>query len=518
MSHIQLRDYQESFVASISRSLGINKRIVAQLSTGGGKTICFAAICTRYLSKAGRPVLILVHRKELLKQAVNSLRATQGITAQPIIAGMKVIPAAQVYVAMIETAHRRIDQLTHIAPGLVIIDECHLGNFTKIIEPFSHEYIIGFTATPLAAKKTQPLRNYFNDIVCGIDIPQLIDQGHLCQNITYAPAIQIERSKLKMSMGDFDEKQMALEFSNPVYIKSTVDAYEQFSLGRKTIVFNCNIKHSELVTSEFISRGHTAMHIDGESTDREDALKWFNNTPDAILCNIGIATTGFDQPDIETVIVNKATLSLPLWLQMCGRGGRPHEIKRAFTIIDMGANVQVHGEWSASRDWIDIFRNPPKKGNGTAPVKMCPECSGFIHTRKKQCDLELPFSDPIRLCGYVFPEKEIEEEQINEFMMVTSTVDIHKLIEQNNHYKQYYTFFQIPKIMAAQAVNYLPKITDDSFDHILSRANEKGREWCKASGKRFNEWHRDKMTELLQIELTKYYPGWKKHLSPLTGT
>ena len=62
-----------------------------------------------------------------------------------------------------------------------------------------------------------------------------------------------------------------------------------------------------------------------------------------ILVNVGIATTGYDYPPTQTVILNKKTKSLALYLQMLGRGSRPFKGKEYFNVIDMGSNIIEHG-------------------------------------------------------------------------------------------------------------------------------------------------------------------------------
>jgi superfamily II DNA or RNA helicase len=144
----------------------------------------------------------------------------------------------------------------------------------------------------------------------------------------------------------------------------------------KTIIFNCNIDHSKKVNEAFGAFGYPSRHLDGEVDEhaRRATLLWFKNTPGAILNNIGVLTTGFDEPSLQTVIVNKSTMSLPLWLQMTGRGARPFPEKQFFTIIDMGGNALTHGDWSDSRDWSYEFQNPDKPKNGEAPTKVCVGC------------------------------------------------------------------------------------------------------------------------------------------------
>jgi superfamily II DNA or RNA helicase len=48
--------------------------------------------------------------------------------------------------------------------------------------------------------------------------------------------------------------------------------------------------------------------INTSSTEeRKDILQWFKKTPD--LTSVGILTTGFDEPTVDTIILNRATKS-----------------------------------------------------------------------------------------------------------------------------------------------------------------------------------------------------------------
>jgi superfamily II DNA or RNA helicase len=493
-----LRPYQERFINNIAASLRTHRKVVAQLATGGGKTVCFSAICDRYCTKSSQDILILVHREELLAQATKAIR----LRTQPVVAGMKSIPHARVYVAMVETAYKRLDKFTNI--GLVIVDECHIGNFTKVIEHFTQSYIIGFTATPLAARKTNPLKNYFDDIVCGIDIPDLIEQGYLCQELTYSAKSIVDRARLKMKAGDFDTAQMAAAYKNPKYIDTTINAYKKHSLGQKTIIFNCNVEHSMAVNAAFQAAGFNSRHLDADSPDRAEVLQWFANTPDAILNNIGIATTGFDQPDIETVIVNKATASMPLWLQMCGRGARPHPVKLAFTIIDLGGNCETHGLWSSPRNWESIFHNPKKPGEGVAPVKECPKCAALLHTAKMVCDAT-PVGE-LFPCGYIFPKIVAKDEGIDEFIQIGRRIDVKKLIETYAHHKQYRSLYVLVEKVFTSALGVLKEINESHMPIIQKKIHELARLWCHEHNKRFDAWHREfvdnKLKTLLNDHLT----------------
>lgn len=483
-----------------------NRTIIAQLATGGGKTITFSSICQRYTAKTpGKSVLILVHRRELLQQTRATLWSACQILAQPIIAGMKTIPEAAVYVAMVESASKRKDMIRNV--GLIIIDEAHIASFAKIHEAYPDTMIIGFTATPLSANKKKPLKNYYQNIVCGIDIPDLIRMGNLCQNITVAPKDSVARASLTIKNGEFDDGIMAMQFSKSNYVKNTVAAYQKYALGNKTIIFNVTIDHSILVTQAFLDAGYECRHLDGgtESEERKKILRWFKETPAAILSNIGILTAGFDEPGIETVIVNKATMSMPLWLQMCGRAARPTDSKSMFKIIDLGANAITHGDWCQPRDWENLFWNPPKAGGdtGVAPVKVCPQCENIIAAQYKTCPN----------CNYEYPQKEeAEETELGSFVVVTAGIDALQLIKDNKEKKEYYPFYLIGKQLADMAKSTIKKMSDESAEFILSEYDKLAKTWCHGVGKRYNEWHKTRAKEHLYSELEQRFPKWNNPL------
>lgn len=494
---MKLRDYQEASVTAVATKLTKKRKVIFQLATGGGKTITFSAITKRYIDKGGK-VLILVHRKELMVQTVRTLFHAYGISAQMIRAGMKFVPPSNVYVGMVESTIRRIP--AHI--GLVIIDEAHNLSFAKIHDHFPTQMIIGFTATPLTGSKHKPLKNYYEDIICGIDIPDLIAQGSLAQNVTYAPKEAVEAAKLKIKAGEYDEGAMAAEFSKGKHIQNTVDAYKKHAAGTKALVFNCNIAHSDLVTQAFQQEGLNCRSLDSTMGNRDEIIKWYYETSDAILCNVAILTTGFDAPDTETIIMNRATLSMPLWLQCCGRGSRPTPTKKNFTIIDLGQNAITHGDWCDSRNWEHIFNNPPKAGKpGVAPVRNCPKCDAILPARALMC----------QYCGHFFPPPEVlEAERMSEFVIVTKGIDVPAMIAQNKERKEYLPFFLIGKELASAAKKTVPEMTEENFKFILRNYDTLATTWCHEVGKKYNQWHKDRAKEHLLNELKLKFKAWQQ--------
>src|SRR5690606_27557266 len=139
-----------------------------------------------------------------------------------------------------------------------------------------------------------------------------------------------------------------------------VHAYQSHSKNKKTLIFNNGIFTSKKVCQVFTDLGYPIRHLDNQTppAERTEILKWLKKTKGAILTSVSILTTGFDEPTIQTVILNRATNSLTLYHQMIGRGARRLPRKKTFTIIDLGNNTDRFGEWSAPLDWKAVFENP----------------------------------------------------------------------------------------------------------------------------------------------------------------
>jgi hypothetical protein len=439
-----------------------------------------------------------------------------------IKAGTNWVKHTPAFIGMVESVSKRIESISseEMNIGLVIIDEAHNASFNKIIRHFTDEYIIGVTATPLSSSKKEPMNKYYNTLVTGPSIKTLIQLSYLSQNLTRAPKDVIDKAKLSIaSTGDYDIQSMASEFMKQKYVMSTYKAYKRFARGKKTIIFNVNVEHSKEVQETFELFDYKCKHVDATTSEieRQEIFKWFHDTPDAILCNVGIATLGFDEPTIECVIVNRATTSMPLWLQMCGRGSRycsqewvnenqykypyPLKVKDRFQIIDMGGNCISHGDWCDDRDWRYIFNNPEIPKEGITPMKECPECGSFVHAATLICKMSLPETG--ELCGHIFDRKKYEEQQmLLEWVVVTEDPELEKLL-RNIKQGSYNAFFEA-------AI----KMIDKAEESMIMDGNKKEQlfnlyfsfieRWYKHAfpGRWFNaSWHK----ELARYNFNKYY-------------
>lgn len=477
-------DYQEFGIAALSSKINDGKRkLLYQLNTGGGKTVIFATIAWRYNVKTMNRVFILVHRKELADSTSRTLTEWYNLDHQMIEKGNKYVYDRPVYVGMVETVYKRMANNINYFPdvGIVILDEAHEGNFRKVHALFPNATILGFTATPIYTDKKYPMKNDYEDIVVGPQVNELIKRGKLCQNITYSVGT-VNRNDLQVKGNDFAEGFMGSEYSRPKHVKNVIEMYESIAPGTKSICYNSSIEHSRLMTQAFNERGYKARHVDGKTPDEErDAIfDWFYDPEPTILCNVGIATMGYDNKYVRNIIHNYATMSLVKWLQCTGRGGRicPEIGKEYFSNLDMGGNAKYHLDWNEDRDWEYLFFNPPKKKLKTdaAPYKDCPNCRALIPIQSMKC----------KYCEFVFKIKEIiYDARPITLELVTRNLDVKHLCEVNSGHNVWYTLFQIENSLVTQVKYKLASrpITQENIELLIKVYLPLAQKWCEEVNK-----------------------------------
>lgn len=422
---------QEKSINEIIEAFQTKQRLLFCLATGGGKTACFSFIAKRFIKEYKQKVLVLVHRDELVNQTLSTLRTIE-VSCESVVASKKKLHhQSGVYVSMVQTLKNRLrndnDFLKDV--GLIIVDEAHLLMHEEIFAYYPNAKILAVTATPVTLKKiyfskcsvcnkeyptVQMCCNYetyeyskkfslseiYEDIIIGTSISELINSERLVRELVYCTG-DIDRSQLKIDAktGDFDNKSTDEYYGAHSF--DVVKNYEEIALNKKTIIFNSSSKINALVLEAFQNAGYDNVKLFdsvNETENRKKVLQWFKETPNAILLNVNCFTTGFDEPTLECVILNRATKSLSLYHQMVGRGGRKCDeiYKPYFTLIDGGGNVAEFGKWSDEVDWKSIFygtdEKPKPKKEALDQTKQCTEC-GMIHAKNlSECSE----------CGYVY--------------------------------------------------------------------------------------------------------------------
>ena len=364
-TEIDLYNYQKGAIDKIFERFEDcpnDYHLLYQLPTGGGKTIIFSEIVRQYLKLKKKKVVVLTHRIELCNQTSKVL-SDFGVLNKVVNSKASLDDQEQYscFVAMVETLNNRLldDKLDISDVGLVIIDEAHYNSFTKLFKFFSSSFILGVTATPLSSNINLPMTDNYDELIVGESINELIKNNFLAKANLYTYNVGLT-SLIVGANGDYTVKSSEELYTNNDMLSKLLLAYEERCLNKKTLIFNNGINTSLIVYDTFKKAGFDIKHLDNTATkkQRSETLKWFKDTPNAILTSVSILTTGFDEPTVKCIMINRATKSLTLYYQMIGRGSRLLKNKNTFEVIDLGNNFYRFGEWGSDIDWHKIFRNP----------------------------------------------------------------------------------------------------------------------------------------------------------------
>ena len=333
-----LRHYQQQAISDLRAAYraGFNAPLLV-LPTGAGKTVVFSAIAAS-AAERGRRVLILVHRRELIRQASAKLAAV----------------GADCQVMSVQSLIRRLDRQP--PPDLIIVDEAHhvtAGNtWGKILNHYPNAFRLGVTATPCRLDG-RGLGNAFDTIVHGPSVAQLIDARFLTSARIYAPPVIADLAKLRSRGGDYAANEAAERMNRPSITGDAIGHYQRLAEAQQAIAFCCNVKHAEAVAAQFQAANIKAATLLGSTptAERDARVAAFGAGQLQVLVTVDVISEGFDVPAAGCAILLRPTQSLGLYLQQVGRVLRPAPNKAAAIVLDHVGNVTRHGFPDEHREW-----------------------------------------------------------------------------------------------------------------------------------------------------------------------
>jgi len=426
---MEQRIYQQEAIQNCRNAFGISKKsVLLVMPTGAGKTVVFSQIAQNAVEKNNN-VLILVHRRELVTQASKKLAA---INVDHGIIAAKFKPTdAPIQIASVQTLVRRLDT-TNFVPSLIIIDEAHhavAGSWEKILNHYPKAIRLGVTATPCRLDG-RGLKEFFDDLIIGPTIPELVEQGYLSPHRVFAAPKPVSLDGLKTRAGDFAKDELSERMKEYVIKGDTIEHWRKHANGVPSVAFCCDILHAEAVVERFNDSGINAGIITGEmkTDDRDQVINDLSNGSIQVLVSVDVVSEGFDLPIIGCAILLRPTKSEGLYLQQVGRILRPQKDKVAI-VLDHVNSTRDHGFVDDVRNWSLNAKRKSKRENQQAPsVTVCENC--FATYR------------PQRICPCCGFEKEIarrkirfEEAELIELKREEVRLNAEEKTQRNTEYK-----------------------------------------------------------------------------------
>lgn len=343
------------------------------LGTGAGKSIVIADMVHRLNDN----VLVLQPSKELVAQNYEKMMAYEpDFEVGVYCAGLGRKEIKQVTYATIQSIHRKPEDFMLFR--YIIVDECHgvdpagfddgtgakrrkqPGMYAKFFEALGTRRICGLTATPYRLeqryyyqgdekKYTAQLKMlnriypfFFKSIVCLIETDKLIEHGFLSP-IVYRQVQLDGFSSLRInSTGqDYDVDSVQEFWENDTRLEKLATVIQKIDAEcQRNLVFCSSRLQARRTKAMLEAMVIRAEMVDGETPPKErDALVASYRAGDfKHMLNVGVFTTGFDVPELDSVVLARPTMSLALYYQMVGRGvrldpARPEKKLRVYDLV-----------------------------------------------------------------------------------------------------------------------------------------------------------------------------------------
>ena len=340
---MKLRPYQEEAVRETIAAVKAGDSALLVLATGCGKTVCFAAMIDELLrEEPGKIAVVLAHREELIRQAVDKI---ERLTCRQCAIEMGELTAdigqtfrrIDVVVSTIQTQNSghppRMQRFNPEEVAVVIVDESHHAvspSYRAVIDYYraGGAKLIGVTATPDRADE-EALGQVFTAAPYVYDVADAIRDGWLVPiRQQMCKVTGLDYSQVRTTAGDLNAGDLSEVMEDEGTLQGIASATRQVVGDRKTLIFTVTVKEADRL-AEILNRHQPgcAAAINGgtDKVERARLVRAFAEHKLQYLVNVGVFTEGFDDPGVECVVMARPTKSRSLYAQMLGRGTRPSE-------------------------------------------------------------------------------------------------------------------------------------------------------------------------------------------------
>lgn len=335
----RLRPDQDAAVAAMLR----HDTGVLCAPTAFGKTVVAAAL----IARRGVNTLVLVHRKELLRQWQERLQTFLVAGAAPsakglvgVVGGGKARPTGSIDIAVMQSLSRQgeVDALVE-RYGQVIVDECHhIGavSFEAILKRVRARFVLGLTATPIRRDGQQPILF----MQCGAIRHTAARPAGAPHDLEVVARTRSARIDLAADAGIQDVFRHLAH--DPVRTQAIADEVaDLYGQGRKLLVLTERMEHLEALQKALSATIPTLFVLHGRMSARQrttlvdglDALP--PEAPRVLLATGKLVGEGFDHPPLDTLVLAMPVSWKGTLQQYAGRLHRQQAGKTGVRIIDV---------------------------------------------------------------------------------------------------------------------------------------------------------------------------------------
>lgn len=343
-------------------------------ATGTGKTYA-SAFAARELEF--KRVLFLVHRNQIVKQALKSYRKVfGGQVSMGMVTGKYQDYDADFVFATIQTLSKTdiLSQYNREHWDLIIIDEAHhssADSYKKIMDYFKPKLWLGMTATPDKGDDHLGDRNIYeifnHQIAYEIRLQNAMEENLLCPFHYFGLTdLEIIADVGKSSEEKVENFRYLTSDERVLNVMKQAEFFGYSGERVKGLIFCSRIDEARELSVKFNEKGWRTLVLSGGDSEavraaaierlageeKEDALDY--------IISVDIFSEGVDVPEINQVIMLRPTESPIIFIQQLGRGLRKAEGKEYVVVIDFIGNyrnnfmipIALSGDRSYNKDNI----------------------------------------------------------------------------------------------------------------------------------------------------------------------
>jgi len=379
----ELFEYQKEVMYELVKSIEKSAdRVLVQLPTGSGKTRIMMEAIQKLTTKHDSPytVLWLAHSEELLEQAIStfkkvwSAKGTYSATLHrlyshhspnDLLFSNSIIFAGLQKISRLDMNDDLFKEIKNNV-SLVVVDEAHKSlaetyerSISQLISN-NNAKLIGVTATPgrsyELSSENRNFAKFFNDNLITADLGD--DPIKMLQEMQILATVRRKVIGTDIDIPDLEINAKTLKKLGRIKERNNLlfdEIQHHSNENRPTLVFSCGVEHSRLLATGLAQRGISAAYVDYTKSpaSRRADIERFQNGDISVLINFGVLSTGFDAPQIQTLIIARPTTSLILYSQMIGRGLRGLRVggNKEVIVVDVKDNFSAYG------DLDDMYRH-----------------------------------------------------------------------------------------------------------------------------------------------------------------
>jgi DNA repair protein RadD len=352
----KLRPYQEDCVQKGIEVLTSKKPCMSIIvaPTAAGKSIIISELAKRLNDF----VVVLQPNKELLEQNYAKY-ISYGLEASIYSASLKRKELDhQVIFATIGSIVKDAKSLREKGLKYILVDEAHRASkkgsqLDTFIKQTGVTNILGLTATPVVLSNSlqgsvlkmmnRDYTNLFKSISHVVSIKEMVDNKFWTPLEYRKVKLDLSKLRLNTSGAEFTKESVLKNYIDNNLEKVIINEVEKLEKEsvKSILVFCPSVQEAKDLSTRI--KNSKVVWGDMNSEERSKTLTQFNNQEFNVLINCEMLQIGYDNPNLEAIIMATPTNSVALYYQILGRALRIKEGKEKAIVLDLVGNTDRFG-------------------------------------------------------------------------------------------------------------------------------------------------------------------------------